>query len=129
MNLRMPLLCLRLAAALLVVLGLLASAQVKSAMPFAGPLMAVEICHDDQTLTIWLDADGNEHPVPHDCGDCSFCGINAPVLPVFLAVLASQTTAQRMTAVSHPESGVPRPDYLTPPLRGPPTHHNRIASA
>ena len=59
MNLRMPLLCLRLAAALLVVLGLWASAQVKSAMPFAGPLMAVEICHDDQTLTIWLDADGN----------------------------------------------------------------------
>lgn len=129
MILRMPLLCLRMLATFLVVLGLMASAQVKAAMPFSGPLMAVEICHDDQTLTIWLDAEGNEHPAPHDCQECGFCGFTAPVLPAFIAGLPLLTPAHRMAAVPRNSFGALRPDYLTPPLRGPPTHHNRIASA
>ena len=35
--------------------------QARAAMPFSGPLMAVEICHDAQVTTVWLDADGKEH--------------------------------------------------------------------
>lgn len=126
---RIPLFCLRLAVTLFVVIGLMASAQIKSVMPFGGPLMAVVICHDDQTLTVWLDDDGNEHPAPHDCRDCELCSVNPPVLPVFIWGLPAQTYAQHMAAVSrHKHAGL-LPDYLIPPLRGPPTLYNRIASA
>lgn len=126
---RMPLFCLRMAVTLLVVMGLMASAQAKPAMPFVGSLMAVVICHDNQALTIWLDEDGNEHPAPHDCRDCEVCNVNPPVLPVFTSEPQTQTHVQRMAAVSVNTPGGVLPDYLIPPLRGPPTLHNRIASA
>ena len=129
MTLRTPLLYIRFVATLLAVLGLLASAPVSAAMSLAGPLMTVGICHDHQTLTIWLDAEENEHPAPHDCGDCNLCGFITPILPDVFAGVALQATAPPLAAKVSSELGTLHRDYPTAPLRGPPTHHNRIASA
>lgn len=129
MTCRPPLFWLRLAATILVALSLVAAGQARAAMPFSGPLMAVEICHDAQVAVIWLDAEGNEHPAPKDCRDCCLCAAPVPVLPG----AAPGAAPHQIHATAAPRLS-PRPvttarDHQRPSARAPPTHQSRIASA
>jgi len=120
---------LRLAATFLVVLSIFAAAQARAAMPFAGPLMAIEICHDHTVRTILVDAAGNEHPAAPDCRDCPLCALpaldparSAPLTAIFLlhtADIALRPDAPRRLP----------PSNRFPPARGPPSLQSRIASA
>ncbi|MDF3853904.1 hypothetical protein ACDP63_19145 [Paracoccus sp. P2] len=48
------------------------------AAALAGPLQQTVICAEGHARTVWLDADGNEHPAPQDCRDCPVC--HSPLL-------------------------------------------------
>lgn len=117
-----------LAATILVSLSLVLGAQAKAAMPFSGPLMAVEICHDDSATIIWLDAGGNEHPAPQDCRDCCPCALPPPALPPAAALAPLHAT---LTAATHPNRGpgMTARDRQVPSARGPPPFQSRTASA
>lgn len=39
----------------------------------SGPLQEVVICAEGHARTVWLDAQGNEHPAPQECRDCPVC--------------------------------------------------------
>lgn len=120
---------LRLATTLLVALSLVMAGQVQAAMPFSGPLMAVEICHDQQVSTIWLDADGKEHPAPRECRDCALCALPAPVLPGAAKVAAPGRAHPAIMPQGGNDLSTEGQDYRFPPARGPPSNQSRIASA
>lgn len=127
MTCRPPLFWLRPAATILVVTGLVAAGQARAAMPFSDALMAVEICHEETVTTVWLDAQGNEHPAPQDCRDC---GLRAPpILPEPTAdagqpciPAAVRMRANHAPALTAPESG---PAFA----HGPPPLQSRIVCA
>lgn len=127
MTCRPPLFWLRPAATILVVTGLVAAGQARAAMPFGYALMAVEICHGETVTTLWLDAEGNEHPAPQDCRDCCLCAL--PILPESTADAGQpgipatvRMHANHAPALTAPESG---PAFT----HGPPPLQSRIVCA
>ncbi len=129
MSIRLFLCWLRIAATVVVALGMLASAQAGVTMRTSGRLTAVEICHKGSVITVYMDQYGNQHPVQHDCQDCDLCNQTPPSLTAFVAGNPLQAHAVCVGSFSARDFVVPRPDYLTPPLRGPSLTHNRIAKA
>lgn len=120
---------LNITATVLVVLGMLTAGLAQAAMPVGNALTAVEICHGDDVVTIYVDADGNEKPAPDDCANCPACAFSAPVLPV-----GSRVGLRNNSVVAlpfHATQGIVCPfgKYVSPPVRGPPLQPDRIASA
>ena len=129
MTCRRPSLWLRLAATMLVALSLVMAGQARAAMPFSGPLTAVEICHDAQVAVIWLDAEGTEHPAPQDCRDCCLCAAPVPVLPGAAPGAAPhEIHATAAPRLQHGKGPAER-DHQIPSARGPPLSQSHRASA
>lgn len=120
---------LRCLTMLLTVVGLLVAAQARAAMAVQEDLMAVEICHDEAVVTIWVDADGKEHVPPHECADCCLCSVPAPWVPPRSALVAGRDAVGVPVPASALNLRLLRADYLIPPSRGPPSLQSRIASA
>jgi len=66
-----------LAAILLLLLagwaGTGAAMPAHLAAALTGPLQQVVLCAEGHARTVWLDAEGNEHPAPQECRDCPVC--------------------------------------------------------
>ncbi|MDF3608178.1 hypothetical protein PE067_19755 [Paracoccus sp. DMF-8] len=118
-----------MALALLAVLSLLMAGQMRAAMPFSGPLTAVVICHEQQVTTIWVDADGNEHPPAGDCRDCTLCAMPAPVLAGSAEVVAPRPIHRADAPRPRHDLTAGGPDRRTPPTRAPPSPSFQAASA
>ena len=94
-------------------------AHIAAAM--SGPLQEVAICAEGHAATIWLDAEGNEHPAPQECRDCPVCHPPAltadpqPQLPAAPGRWLPQAT--RLAAAQVRGAGRP----LLVQVRGPPS--------
>lgn len=129
MSCRLSPLWLRLSATILVALSLVVAGQARAAMPFSGPLMAVEICHDAQVTTVWLDADGKEHPAPQDCRDCCLCALPVPVLSSSAGGAAPHEITPTAASCLTERPGTTLRDHQSPQGRGPPMSQSQRASA
>lgn len=118
-----------MALTLLAAISLLMAGQLRAGMLFNGPLMAVEICHEQQVVTIWVDAEGNEHPASDACRDCALCAMPAPVLSGETGVAAPQPIHRANAPRLHHDLTNDRPQRRTPPTRAPPSPSFQTASA
>lgn len=122
-NLARPL--LSFAAILLILLagwgGTGAAMPGHLAAALAGPLEQVVICAQGQASTVWLDAEGNEHPAPQDCRDCPIC--HPPALtdnpPPDLPAAVKQWQRSDVILAAPQRFGTDRPVPVLP--RGPPS--------
>lgn len=85
------------------------------------PLMAMEICSEGEAKTVWLDAEGNDHPAPHDCRSCAACNLHGvadtdqapvaakPAIWHFAAHLTRSADVEPIRYRASPQSRAPPP--------------------
>ncbi|KRW96114.1 hypothetical protein [Paracoccus sp. MKU1] len=87
----------------------------------SGPLQEVVICAEGHASTVWLDAEGNEHPAPQECRDCPLC--HTPALTAgpepCLAVSPGQWLRPAAPLAAAQVRGAGRPVLVL--TRGPPS--------
>lgn len=120
MNHALSLSWIRVWPTLLALLAMLAGIGTQVAMPVGQGLVAAVICVHGKAETVWLPAQDDQVPMPHDCDDCPVCALCLPgdpvrsldrAVPVVLACAAAPLRAARAIT--------PRP-YRWPLLRAPP---------
>jgi len=84
-------------------------------------LTEMVICSEGEARSVYLDAEGNERPAPHDCRNCPAC--NLPTMPGGgeIPALATEIAWFSATYATYSPSARLSPRRVTMQARAPPT--------